>query len=178
MLVYMLAYYLANLEAYLYHHGVKRKLNFQDRYQIPKEVLDAGSAQAWVRWRVKNWTFWGALLVLAIGIPSVWQVTLNYNRTDVFLILVGGLILAEFAELVGNLRNILWFRRIRETGAVKGQAEFSKKATLSLVYGDQYSFAALYFFLFLVTSSWFLLGGALTCAISGRRGRDWVVVKT
>ncbi len=42
---------------------------------------------------------------------------------------------------------------------------------------DRYGFVLLYVFLFLVTSSWFVLGGAFACFATSRHFRDWVIVK-
>jgi hypothetical protein len=40
-----------------------------------------------------------------------------------------------------------------------------------------YGFVVLYLLIFLMVGGWFFLDGAITCFISSRRQRDWVLVK-
>jgi hypothetical protein len=54
--------------------------------------------------------------------------------------------------------------------------EFSRQAWLAQVAADVYAFALVYALAYALSGSWFFLGGALTCFISGSRGRDLSLV--
>ena len=77
----------------------------------------------------------------------------------------------------GCLRNIALYRRLGLEGA-DGKLTIHARAALAPLYADLYFFSALNFLCFVFTLEWFFLGGALACIVSGRRRRDWIVVKT
>ena len=173
--VYAVNYYLAMKETYLYHAGAKDYLVFQGIYE-PATALPSSATQR----RSANVKILAGMLILAIGIGAAWIVCLQLAtpRPDVFSILMGGLILLEAATIMRHVRNIVLFHDAPNGKTLKGNVEYSSRLGHTLFYVEMYSFAALYALIFFTTSSWLFLGGALTCFVSGRRQRDWTVMRT
>jgi hypothetical protein len=114
-----------------------------------------------------------------LGIYLSWSALVEqYNRYDVFSLILGGLFLFRAASGVVHFRRIALFRFATIPGDIKGKIEYSKHMTSTLLYLDFYGITFLYLMLFIIQGGWFLLGGILTCFIAARRHRDWVVVKT
>jgi len=123
--------------------------------------------------------FIATLMVLALGIAIGWTVCIQqYNRPDIFAFLIGGLLLVEVAIGMQHFRNIVLFHHARRAEGVQGKIEYTKRLTLTLSYTELYGLVVLYLMTFLVTSSWFFLGGALTCFVASRRYQDWVIMRT
>lgn len=121
----------------------------------------------------------GGLLVVAAAILIAWEISVRqYDRPDIFSFLMGGLLLLEAAVALQRFRHIVLFRYARRAEGIRGKIEYSRRLALSLSFFDLYGFVALYVFIFLVSSSWFFLGGALTCFVASRRLRDWVMIRT
>jgi hypothetical protein len=173
-LVFAAGYGLALYEVYLYHAGAKNLLVFEGRYDLEPDLLARIARRRWVNVRLA-----AAVVILSTAIFAVWQVCIEqYHRPDVFLFLIGGLVLLEAAADLRRFRNIVLFQQARRADGLQGKIEYSKRLSYTLPYVETLSFAALYALIFLVSSSWFFLGGAITCIVAGRRLRDWVVVFT
>ena len=169
---FTVTFYLAIYEAYLYHAGAKDYLVLEGRYEWLTAFQDIFTGRRRVSAR-----FLAALLILALGILAAWEVCIRqYSRPDVFSFLIGGLLLLEAAAAMQHVRRIVLFRHARRAEGLQGKIEYSRRLVFTLSFVEQYSFAALYVLMFLVSGSWFFLGGALTCIVAGRRRRDWVKV--
>jgi len=170
-LVFAAGYGLALYEIYLYHAGAKNILVFEGRYDLEPALLARLARRRWVNVRLV-----AAVVILSAAIFAVWRE--QYNRPDVFSFLIGGLVLLEAAADLRRFRNIVLFQQARRADGLQGKIEYSKRLSYTLPYVETLSFAALYALIFLVSSSWFFLGGAITCIVAGRRLRDWVMVFT
>jgi hypothetical protein len=100
----------------------------------------------------------------------------RYNLPEVFAFMLGGLILFEMASMIRQLRFVILFSYIKKGKGMRGKAEVSRRLSGILWFNELYGFAGLYFFGFLLTGSWFFLGGAFTCLVTARRQRDWAVM--
>ena len=120
-----------------------------------------------------------AMLGLATAATLIaWQATVRQGGSaDLYLAIVGGLLLAEIGDGLDHLRTITLFRQALN-GTLDGQIEYSRRALFTVRYVDLYGLAGLFTLLFLVAGSWFCAGGALACVVSAQRARDWVIVRT
>ena len=75
---------------------------------------------------------------------------------------LGGLLLLQATIHIRHLRN--WFMFSKGAGLMQGRLSYSRSLTLRMSAFELFLFAVLYFGLFIVTPSSFLLGGALLCA--------------
>lgn len=171
--VFALEHYMAVFEAYLYQSGLKDYVVYDGLYRLTPEY------QAVIaRRRVISGRLLAILSVLAAGIyVAWWGLTQQLDRPDVFLLLMGGLLLNELAEISRQYRQIMFFREVRRRGGLQGRSQLTRQLGVMRHVFDLYAFVMLYLVLFMLTGSWFLLGGAVACFVSSRRLRDWAVIK-
>jgi hypothetical protein len=91
---------------------------------------------------------------------------------------MGGLVLVHAAASMRRLRNIVLFHHAISAKGLSGKIEYSKRTVHTLSFVELFGFAVLYLLMFLVSGSWFFLGGALVCLVAGNRHRDWTKVYT
>ena len=174
LVAYALGYYLGIVETYLYHAGAKDYVVFHGSYELTPALQEMFAKRRYVNGRLL-----AALGLLAAGILAVWDVSVRqYDRADLFSFLIGGLVLVELATAIRRFRNIVSFHYARSAGHLKGKVEYSSRLVHTQAFVELYGFTVLYVLSFLVTGSWFFLGGALTCFVTGRRYRDWAMVRT
>jgi hypothetical protein len=82
---------------------------------------------------------------------------------DLYVSALGALLLTEATVHMRHLRN--WFIFSKGTGFIQGRLSYSRGFLLRLSAFELVTFAALYFTLYLVTRSMFVLGGALACIV-------------
>lgn len=166
-LVFTAGYFLAMYDAQLYRpHGEKA---------VERQI---GSPRIRALQALVSFRFLGTLTVLSVSTIVVWLLLVQRGRReDVFMFLMGGLILVEGSEGLQHYRNIRFFHYAQKDESLRGKFEHSSRLVLTLSFVELYSFAVLYGLLFFMTTHWFFLGGALTCFIAGRRRRDWIMVR-
>jgi hypothetical protein len=117
--------------------------------------------------------------LLAISLPLislVWFLSHIVLRVDwLFSLLIGGLLLREAAIHIRHMRNFALFRYAKQPGHLTGRLEYSRPAVLGQSTADLLGFALLFLFTYVVTGSWFLLGGTLACAVAGQQ--HWAMAK-
>lgn len=174
VLVYAANHYTALYEAYLYQTSLKSVIEYQGAYQLPPEV-----AARLARRRIISGRFVALVGALIACTLAVWWLSVRqYDRPDVFLFMLGGFVLDEGAEVVRQYRAIMIMREVRRRGGLQGRITYTRQLTYMQTVYDRYGLVLLYFFLFLVTGSWFVFGGAVACFATSRHFRDWVVIKT
>lgn len=170
---YAVGYYLYIYETYLYHAGAKNYVVFQGSYELTPALQESV-----VKRRFVNVRLLAILLVLSVAILAAWAIIVQrFDRPDIFSFLMGGLLLLEAAVGMRRFRNVVFFRHAQNAGELRGKIEYSRRFVLTQSFFELYGFVALYVLMFLVSSSWFFLGGALTCFVASRRLRDWVMVR-
>ena len=168
--VYALEYALGRYEADLYVGGAKQYVTYVFEHKWLAPYQDHG------RWRVSP------RLLLAIGalcvmVPVAWlSLVREFGQKEVFLFLLGGVLLAEAAGCIQRARNILLFWRVRRTGLRFGRLRLTERKVLVRSAVELFSFALLYALIFLVTMNWLFLGGAANCLITGIRRRDLAII--
>ncbi len=173
VIVFAADHYLAIYEAHLYHSGVKDFVVYDGLYHLTPEYQGVLTRRRLISGR------WLATVgVLAVGVYAAWWgLTQQSDRSDVFLLLLGGLLLSELAEISREYRQIMFFREVRRRGGLQGRILLTRQLGVMRHVFDLYAFVMLYLLLFLLTGSWFLLGGTFACFVSSRRLRDWAVIK-
>jgi hypothetical protein len=84
------------------------------------------------------------------------------DRPEIFIFMLGG----------------MFFRSAQQGEGIRRQVVCAQRQVWMQVVLDLYGFVVLYLLIFLKVGRLFFLGGAVTCFISSRRQRDWVLVKT
>jgi hypothetical protein len=100
------------------------------------------------------------------------------NRPEIFIFILGSLYLYLLADGLIEFRRVMLFRSAQRGEGIRGQVIFSQRQVWMQIVLELYGFVVLYLLIFLMVGGWFFLGGAVTCFISSRRQRDWVLVKT
>ena len=160
--------YLAALEIDWYHAGASRYLVFHERYgPVP------ANRQHWLTARLVL-----TVLVLALATLALWWVcTQQIQRPEVFLFIVGSFVLLQVTNCLRRMQRMVLYHYACSTGNLKGKLEYSERVWMTQAAFDLYGFTGLYLFTFLLTGSWFFLGGALMCFVSGRRQHDWALIR-
>ena len=120
--------------------------------------------------RLRRWSprFWLALALSTALMGLVWVLSVVVLRLPAFFtFLAGGLLLRQAAVHMRHARNYILFRAVRETGAVSGQISYARPLVLHLSAAEFAAYGALFLGLAVVTSSWFLFGGAFACGVTG-----------
>ena len=160
---YISDYYLTLYSARLYQAKAKEHFSFGGSFELtPYYQTDVD--------RLRRWSphFGLMLFLLVIAVLLVWWLTVRWlNLPDLFLFLVGALLLREAAIHVRHIRNIVLFRYARDTEEVKGHIEYSRRLVLKISADEMASFSLLFLLIALLVDSWLILGGAVACAIIG-----------
>jgi hypothetical protein len=171
VLVYLLDYLLSHQETRLYREIQGRYLTIEEVYnESPTFDVKTG------RPRLVNFRISAILVVMATGVYLVWLVSQRVQQPLVFSVLVGGLILMKLASMARRWRSISLYHGLQKEGGVSEHCEVSRRLYFTVMYNDLYNFTVLYFIVFVLTGSWFFIGGALTCLVAGRRWRDYTVI--
>jgi hypothetical protein len=164
---------LAFYASYLYHAGAMDHITYEGVYD-PPEVYGKPPL---VR-------LFSIIFILKLGFVCLmtlvgWIVIVHqFNRPDIYLFVLGGLFLYQLADILIEFRRVILFRSALRGEGIRGQIIFSKRQVWTQTILELYGFVILYLLIFFLTGGWFFLGGSVTCFISSRRQRDWVVVKT
>lgn len=163
--IYASDYYLTIYAARLYQTNVKERIVFEGSYELTPYFQDDVN-----RLRSVSPRFLRALLISCAGILIIWWLsTQSANLPELYVFLFGALFLREAAIHVRHARNVVFFKHAQD--GIKGKLEYSRWFTLKTSAAELFSFAALFLFVFLVTGSWFCLGGAVTCGVTGQQHR-------
>jgi hypothetical protein len=153
--------------ARLYQSGVKEKIVFEGSFEItPYFQSDIDSL------RVVSPRFLAAIVLICAYLGAVWWLA-GISDARLYQFVLGSMISTELAIHVRHLRNFFLFRAILGTDAVQGRIEYARPCMLQMSAVELFAFAGLYAFVFLFTSSWFVLGGLLACLSLGVKHRSW-----
>ena len=120
-------------------------------------IRSAGSAAGFC-WRCFSIVL-GLVWILAVGVLDVSQL---------FAFALGGAVCLELAILARRGRYIALFCAFR-AGGLTGRVEYARWLTLRVSAAEHFTFAGLFFVLFLAVGSYLLLGGAVFVLSSGLR---------
>jgi hypothetical protein len=120
--------------------------------------------------RLRRWSprFWLALALSTVLMGLAWVLSVVVlGMPALFTFLAGALLLRQAAVHLRHARNYVLFRAVRDTGEVSGQISYARPLVLRLSAAEFAAWGLLFLALGVVTSSWFLFGGALSCAVTG-----------
>jgi len=91
-----------------------------------------------------------------------------------FTLVMGALLLREVAVILRHIRN-LGLAQLSKNGGIQGAIEYARWLSLRLSAVELVSFAGFFLILAFLESSWFFLGGALSCLLTGYQ--HWVYAR-
>jgi len=142
--------------ARLYRNGVNDKIVFEGSYEItPYFQHDIDSL------RRLSPRFILALLWTSVILFVLWR-AVRQSTPGLYDLVLGALILVQLTLHMRHFRNLLLFTAAT-TDAVLGRIEYSRWAMLRSSALELFEFSLLFFALFAITHSWFILGGGLGC---------------
>ena len=145
--------------ARLYQQGAREFVVFEGSFEItPYYQNDVD------RLRMFSPRFFAALAVTCVVQALLWYLTMRaLILPDLYLFGLGAMVLVELTIHIRHVRNLFLFRALLAGHGIKGRLEYPRPIMLRLSAMEVVSFAILYAILFVVTDSWFLLGGAFAC---------------
>jgi hypothetical protein len=145
--------------ARLYQQGARNVVRFEGSYEItPYYQNDVD------RLRLFSPRFFAALAATCALQGLLWVLTMRtLVLPDFYVFAVGAMVLVELAIHVRHVRNLFLFRSLVAGEGIAGHIEYPRPIMLRLSAIEIGAFAVLYAILFIVTESWFLLGGTVAC---------------
>jgi hypothetical protein len=160
-ILYISDYSLTIACARLYQAGARDTIVFEGSYEItPYYQRDINALR-----RVSP-RFLAALLLSLVWLAAVWWLADQW-WPPVYPFALGAVILLELAIHMRHVRNLVLFRAIVGSEAVRGRIEYPRRLMLRMSSIELLAFSGLFMVMFLFTGSWFVLGGAATCLSLG-----------
>jgi hypothetical protein len=160
--LYISDYSLTIACARLYQAGARDKIAFEGSYEItPYYQRDINSLR-----RVSP-RFLAALILSLVLLSVVWWLGMESPWPPMYSFMLGAMVLVELAIHMRHVRNLLLFRALVGSDAVRGRIEYPRRLMLRMSSLELLAFSGLFGVLFLFTGSWFILGGALACLSLG-----------
>ena len=152
--------------ARLYRSRVSEKLVFEGSFELnPVFQQDVDSL------RLISPRFIAMLLISGLLLAWVWFLA-SQSAREFYEFVLGFMILLESAIHVRHIRNLFMFRMFSESGCVRGRIEYSRPFILRTSSAELFAFSAVFLLLFAFTQSWFVLGGASSCALTAMKHRQ------
>jgi hypothetical protein len=118
--------------------------------------------------------FLRALAFSVVLISVAWLIAVRWtSMPQAFSILMGALIFLEATAHIRHIRNIVFLQSLRTARGLRGRIEYPRWLSLRLSSVEILAFAVLFMLAFLVSGSWFFVGGVASCLITGLKHRDW-----
>jgi hypothetical protein len=154
--------------ARLYQTGVRERLTFEGSYEITpyyqKEVD---------RLRLLSPRFLVALTATAAVQVALWWLTMRVvSLPGVYLFALGSMVLSQVSVHLRHIRNFFLFRAIVAGNGITGRITYARPVMLRLSAVEFFAFAAAYAVIYLMTQSWFVLGGVVVCLSIGVNHRQ------
>ncbi len=155
--LYISDYSLTLACARLYRRGVSARIVFEGSFEItPYFQSDIDSL------KVVSPRFVAAMLLTWVYLAAVWFLAVQ-SQPHLYEFVLGALISSQLAVHVRHFRNLFLFRAIAGTDAVQGRIQYPRPLMLRMSSVELLAFSVSFGVLFVFTSSWFLLGGAIAC---------------
>lgn len=153
--LYISDYSLTLACARLYRRGVSERIVFEGSFEItPYFQSDIDSL------KVVSPRFLVAMLLTWVYLAAVWFLAAQ-SQPHLYEFVLGAFISSQLAVHVRHFRNLFLFRAI--AGAVQGRIQYPRPLMLRMSSVELLAFSVSFGVLFVFTSSWFLLGGAIAC---------------
>lgn len=157
--LYILDYALTIIGAKMYHSGANKVIVFEKGYELtPYFQKDIALMR---RFSPRF------ILALFLSCAGIWVVRVPLNAPpDIFAFLIGALIFLEVGVHVRHVKNLCLFRYAARSRGLKGHIEYSRWFSLRLSSIELFCFAVLFLLVFLLSNSFFVLGGVATCFVT------------
>jgi hypothetical protein len=148
--------------ARLYQAGAKAHMSFGGSYEITPYFQDDVD-----KLRLVSPRFFSALGVSSLLLYLVWWTSQPLAAQEIYSFTLGSMVLLQLTIHVRHLRNFYMFRAAVRTGGIRGHIEYDRGVVLRLSSVELVASSAMFLVAFLITTSWFVLGGAMTCGLVG-----------
>ena len=164
--LYISDYSLTIMCARLYQGGASEKMAFEGSYEItPYYQRDIDSL------RRLSPRFFAALLLSLVWLVLIWWLAMEI-WPPMYSFGLGAVILLELGIHMRHVRNLVLFRALVGSDAVRGRIEYPRRLMLRISSIEGLAFSGMFAVIFLFTGSWFVLGGAFTClSLAGKHLR-------
>ena len=160
----------------MYRDRVREMIALDGSYEItPYYQKDIDALRKW------SPRFLRALVCSWILLSLLWWSSTQIRQPALYLFALGAFTLVEVPVHIRHLKNFFFFRDLIRTGGVRGRIEYPRPVTLRLSATEFLIWTVLFAGLFLITREWFVLGGAMKCAVVAfkhRRLAEQHVAKT
>jgi hypothetical protein len=167
--IYISDYLLTIWAARLYRTGARDHLAFKGSLEITPYFQEEVNSL-----KPMSTRFIRALIFSMLAIALAWILSVRWARLpQAFAVLMGSLIFLEATAHIRHIRNITFFRSLMRSDDMTGRIEYPRWLSLKLSSVEVLGFAVLFLFAFLVSGSWFFVGGVASCLITGLKHMDW-----
>ena len=152
--------------ARLYRSGVNQMLVVEGSFELtPYYQRDIDSL------KVISPRFVAMLFISGLLLAWIWFLSTQSAR-EFYVFMFGFMVLLELAIHVRHLRNLFTFRMLAEPGCARGRIEYSRSFILRMSSAELFAFSGLFLLLSAFTQSWFVFGGAASCALTALKHRQ------
>ncbi len=167
--VYVSDYYLTIRSARLYHAGGKNHMEVEGSYELnPRFEADIDSLRLFSPRLLLTALVTTAFLVV-VWMLGVWQALLP---VEFYFFALGSFVCLQGPIHVRHIQNLVLFRHAVAGRGVTGSVRFERWLSLEISAVGMWMAATFFLLWFLLTGSWFLLGGAMSCGIVGLKQRQ------
>lgn len=169
VVVFASDYYLTIRSARLYHAGGKDYMEVEGSYELnPTYEADIDSLRLLSPRLFLNLALTTAFLV------AVWLLSVRWESllpVEGYFFALGSFVCLQGPIHVRHTHNLVLFRHAISGQGVTGSVRFDRWLSLEISAAGMWMAAAFFLIWFLLTGSWFLLGGAMSCTVVGIRQR-------
>ena len=169
ILVYCLDYFLTILGARWYAQGVNQFIDYEGSYELTPAFQQDVDRQRWFSLRFLFYIVLSVIILAVFWSLDAWLL----QGSGLFPLLIGALFLREAAILQRHLRSLFTYFAVRNANGLEGRLVYRRWLILQSSGAELLIAALLFFFLFALYGSWFLLGGILACLVTGIQHLVW-----
>jgi hypothetical protein len=154
--------------ARLYQAGASTQIHFEGSYEITPYYQKEVDAL-----RLVSPRFLVALAASCALLFALWWMTMKVLFVpQLFFFGFGALVLIQVTVHIRHLRNFFLFRAILANDGISGRIEYARPVMLRMSSVELFSFSVAYAVIYLMTGSWFVLGGVVACLSVGINHRQ------
>jgi hypothetical protein len=152
--------------ARLYRSGINEIFVFEGSFELtPYYQRDIDSL------KIISPRFVAMLFISGLLLAWIWFLA-SQSAQEFYVFMLGFMVLLELAIHVRHVRNLFSFRMLGEPGSVQGRIEYSRLFILRSSSVELFAFSGLFLLLSAFTQSWFVFGGATSCALTALKHRQ------
>jgi len=154
--------------ARLYQAGAGQRIHFEGSYEITPYYQKEVDAL-----RLFSPRFILVLVCASAVQFALWWLTMKALFVpQLYFFGLGAMVLVQLTVHVRHLRNYFLFRAILAGDGITGRIEYARPVMLRMSAVELFAFAAAYAVIYLMTASWFVLGGVVVCISVGINHRQ------